>query len=109
MVALEVKYHKCCYESTHCSLDTACSQLERKMKSKSTNTKSHLSACVKGFQNSCYINQRCDLRVRLFIESASVQQMLQKFSLTITEKPLRVHKIQIRLLKLQKGYGNKHD
>ena len=45
MVALEVKYHKC-YENTHCSLDTACSQLERKMKSKSTNMKSHLSACV---------------------------------------------------------------
>ena len=31
MVALEVKYHKCCYENTHCSLDTACSQRERKM------------------------------------------------------------------------------
>ena len=30
MVALEVKYHKCCYENTHCSLDTACSQLEKK-------------------------------------------------------------------------------
>ena len=55
MVPLEVKYHKCCYENTHCSLDTACSQLERKMKSKSTNTKSHLSACVKGFHNSCSI------------------------------------------------------
>ena len=109
MVALEVKYNKCCYENTHCSLlDTACSQLERKMKSKSTNMKSHLSACFKGFHNSCsIINQRCDLRVRLFIQSASVQQKWQKVSLTITEKPLRVHKIQIRLLKLLKGYGSK--
>ena len=70
-----MKYHKCCYENTHCSLDTACSQLEKKMKSKSTDTKSHLSAFVKGFHNSCsIINQRCDLRVRLFIQSASVQQ-----------------------------------
>ena len=32
MVALEVKCHKCCYESTHCSLDTACSQLEENEK-----------------------------------------------------------------------------
>ena len=32
--------------------------------------------------------------------SAPVQQLQQKVSLTMTEKPLRVHKIQIRLLKL---------
>ena len=41
MVALKVKYHKCCYEKYTLFFDTACSQLERKMKSKSTNTKSH--------------------------------------------------------------------
>ena len=47
MVALEVKYHKCYYEKYPCSLDTACSQLERKMKSKSKNTKSLLVFSVK--------------------------------------------------------------
>ena len=45
IVALEVKYHNVVMKSTHCSLDAACSQLERKMKP--ANTKSHLMFSVK--------------------------------------------------------------
>ena len=45
-VALEVKFHKRCYEK-YTSLETACSQLKRKIKSKSRNTKSHLMFSVK--------------------------------------------------------------
>ena len=56
MVALEVKFHKRCYEK-YTSLKTACSQLKRKMKSKSRNTKSHLMFSVKTLLLKGFLNR----------------------------------------------------